>query len=281
VAEWRQRPWRKLRRTFVSSVKLRRVGPHALALLAAMTADAWWDDESQEGRMYESEGVPMKIDDVYALAQLTPAQGRVAWGKLADKRIVDIVDGIATLVRYRKSQRSDAAERMRAARSRTSSEHVQHASGTTANSVTDIECRVQKTEEDTPVVPKGTTPPDPIVAHVLAAMREACVELGGRGPQDNPANRKLIARISSEVRATAEDWTRVIRAQLQSVRGEPKNHRYLALSTLCVPANFLRILDAPAGKPATPGVQRFDATPEQLHREQADRLAAIAAEESA
>jgi hypothetical protein len=122
-------------------------------------------------------------------------------------------------------------------------------------------------------------PVDPLVAHVLGEMQAACRELNPQaaGPTDCKGNRKLIAKCMADTSATPEQWTHVIRAQLASVRGQPQNHRYLALSTLCVPANFLRLLDAPVARPRE---QRFDAAPIDLHRERAERAAQIAREEA-
>jgi hypothetical protein len=40
----------------------------------------------------------------------------------------------------------------------------------------------------------------------------------------------------------------VIRRQLASVRSRPETHKFLSLSTLCVPRNFSRLLDAPGGR---------------------------------
>ena len=93
------------------------------------------------------------------------------------------------------------------------------------------------------------TPPDDLVVHVLAEMARACRELDPQnsGPRDVPGNRDLIAKLHAAQTPTAEQWTTVIRRQLASVRGDKAKHRWLSLSTLCVSANFARLLDAPGG----------------------------------
>jgi hypothetical protein len=182
-------------------------------------------------------------------------------------------DGAWGLPKFGRFQESAEAAKKRKQRDK---------SGTTASDVPKVspDCPALvevESEVKSPVVPKGTRSPDLIVDHVLAAMRGASAELGGRGPRDNPANRKLIARISTEVRATPEDWTHVIQAQLHSVRGEPKNHKYLTLSTLCVPTNFLRLLDAPL--PRVTGVATDDTTAADLRAERDARRVQVELEE--
>lgn len=161
MPEWRRRKWRKLHADFATSTKLRNVGPHCLALLAAMTSHAWWDEESPEGRMYESEGVPMPLLDVWALAQLTPKQGRLAWGRLTEKRTVGLIAGCPALLNFAEHQKGESAERMRRLRARTSPSPTRHVTRDVTSPVT--ECRMQSAEVEaeeenpsgSPVVPTG------------------------------------------------------------------------------------------------------------------------------
>lgn len=108
--------------------------------------------------------------------------------------------------------------------------------------------------ENTPVVPTGDQSPNPLVAHVLAEMASAVRELkpNDRGPRDTPANRKLIASVTKAHALTPELWSLAIRRQLANVRPNRANWTYLSLSTLCVPRNMARLLDAPDAEGVPP-----------------------------
>jgi hypothetical protein len=158
VAEWRPRKWRKLHYDFATSKKLRNVGSDALALLATMIATAWWDDESNEGRMYDAEDVPTQRADLYIGAQLTFARGEKAFKALEQRKVVAIVDGLVTLPRFREHQRGDSGERMKRHRAR-------HSDGDVTPPVTSrvTDSRMQNAEAEaenptgSPVAPKGAT----------------------------------------------------------------------------------------------------------------------------
>lgn len=88
--------------------------------------------------------------------------------------------------------------------------------------------------------------------HVLLTLTAACRELHGRtdvGPtfscESNRALIRKLARRKPAVEGACDPavWTRVIRAQLESVRGQPSAYKYLSLTTLCRPDNFLRLRD--------------------------------------
>lgn len=95
---------------------------------------------------------------------------------------------------------------------------------------------------------------DDLCEHVLRTLAAACRELHGRndvGPsptcQSNWAAIRKLAKAKPAVEGATDKavWTRVIRAQLESVRHSPKDHHFLSLSTLTRPANFCRLRDSP------------------------------------
>lgn len=92
--------------------------------------------------------------------------------------------------------------------------------------------------------------------HVLLTLTAACREVHGRtdvGPNFTcESNRELIRKLARrrppiEGARDPDVWTRVIRAQVDSVAGNPATYKYLSLSTLCRPDNFLRLRDRPTG----------------------------------
>jgi hypothetical protein len=297
MGEWRRRPWRKIRATFATSIKLRRVGPHALALLAAMTSNAWWDDEAPEGRMYESDGVPLPMDDVFALAQLTPVQGRAAWAKLAEKKVVDVIDGVATLVRYRKSQRSDSAERTRAWRERHTDVRERHGDGhgDVPRTLDVTDCRVKSAEEEPPKPPRGGKPKrgksepkpiDPRVEVVLATIdRERIRHTLKPLPPSERHERPILTRLEDGI--SVDDLCLAV--ELHS-RDQGGAGRLTAATPFTGPSGrgpggwswSRRLLDEHAARPQShANSQRFDTTPASQRRELEERAAEIAREESA
>lgn len=128
-----------------------------------------------------------------------------------------------------------------------------------------------------------TAVPDGLAEHVLVELQAACRELNPRasGPAKiTPGMLDALSLLHAAEEPTAEEWTRVIRCRLALSKQGDKFGK-LTWEHLCRPASFRRYRDeGESDGPAPPtNGQRFDATPEQLHRERAERAAQIAAEE--
>lgn len=154
MAEWAPAKWRKIHGDFVSSVKLRGVGCEARSILSTMIAGAWWDGESQEGRMYLGEGIPMSLPQLLAAAEVPPTAGRHAWKKLELLRVVGEIDGCLALLRFKPHQRGESATRMQRHRGRHSDAGV---TGNVTNTVTEAEAELEA-EADTPTPPAVASP---------------------------------------------------------------------------------------------------------------------------
>lgn len=101
------------------------------------------------------------------------------------------------------------------------------------------------------LVPSGP-PVDALTDAVLGLLRAAVRDVTGKpgGPRDTPSNRKLVRDATKREGATLDDWRHVISAQAESVRRKPEALPYLCLQTICRPANFGRLRDAPAPGPS-------------------------------
>lgn len=290
MSEWRPAPWRKLWGTFVDSRKLRGIGSHARSILATAIASAWWDGESPEGRVMRAASKPTTPDQLMDDAEVPVAARARAWAAIVDVDALRVVDGVITLPRFDEHQQGRSTKRTRAFRERsgntngTRPEQMRNERGTV-----EVDAEADADAEEPPVVPAGdnpandhpwlespaeardcdkpskpsrrkprVAPPDELVTHVLAELRKAVQELDPSlsGPRDTPGNRELLAKLHAAEMPTAEQWSTVIRRQLASVRNNPAAHKYLALSTLCVPRNFSRLLDAPAPRGGTGGGTR-------------------------
>lgn len=279
MSTWRRRKWRKIHEDFATSTKLRTVGPHALALLAAMTSQAWWDDESTEGRMYESDGVPMPLEDVWALAQLNLRQGRIAWDTLASKRTVGVVDGVPALLNFREHQKGDSTERMRRHRGVTSPSRDADVTVTSPSQVTDSRMQSAEAEVEPPPAPsegakaKGSRKgkprkaradyPDGLDEHLLQRLRSACEQVNRKGPSKITDDlRDALRKLWAACEPSTEDIDHVVAVRLDMTRrGVGMGH--LTWDSICVASNFRRWLAEPIGEQVT---QRYDVTPDELER---------------
>lgn len=286
------RPWVKVWQTWWSSASHVHLKLETLAVgLRVMSLTGASPDQEGESRFcLRADGGPMSL---VVLAR----ECRCTVGKLA--KAIDALIEAGTMVRredgaigfakwdeYQLSPRALRDRRKEA--KETAANCRQTAAPTTGQTAEHSPARGQRSEVRdashlTPVAPKGAKSKrrpagseleddlEPgLVDCVLVAMRDAVKSVTrgrDRGPLDSPGNRDLIRTCTRREQATLEQWRRVIAAQAESVRSSPDAWRYLALSTLCRRANWLRLLDAPIGRgsprgPVDPRTQDHDTPPE-------------------
>lgn len=275
MAEWKRAEWRKLHRRAVSSSSHVGIGPNARSLLLTLIGEAWWDEESPEGRLLESSNPhdAMSIEQLGRLSDLTQGQARAALERLVKKETAAIDNhGVVILPKFRKWQRGESYERVKRHRD----ERFRNASPPTAPAVaeTDIaESREQRAEpatQVTPVAPKGASPPveakpprqakprkpratypDGLEEHFLAELQRACRDFRGR-PDAGP--RKVTDGMRDELRKlyaaeepSAAEISRAVNRRLELNRSGDQ-YGDLTWEHLCRPASFRRYRDAmPAG----------------------------------
>jgi hypothetical protein len=248
----RARHWVKLWVDWLDSKAHAELSEGAFGLGPLLLLLAVWDGTYEGGGWLLNEaGKPMSLEALARLTHRTVQRLRsqldeLEWCLTLKRR----EDGALGFPNFGRWQETKSAKYMRTKRSQ--SGNCDPDSGPQTEDGRDDR---RSASQNTPVVPTGDPTPNPLVAHVLAEMASAVRELKptDRGPRDTPANRKLIAAVTKAHALTPELWSTAIRRQLANVRPNRANWTYLSLSTLCVPRNMARLLDAPDAGSASHG----------------------------
>lgn len=277
MGEWRARPWRKIWRRFHASPKVRGTGSDGLALISVLIADCWWDDASPEGRMYIAEGVPMPLEDVFELAQLTRSKGIAAWSKLEAKKTVGIVDGCPALLNYLDHQKGESTDRMRRHRDRTSPSRDAQVRRTSPSPVTEEEVEVEAEQHAShagqPAVAKRAARSKPkaaddphrdATARVLRALNETRASIA---PDLTPLRKRDHIRARLADGATVEQLLAVIAFAADECRRKPEALRWLDAVTPFRPKNWeSRLARAQAWQATSRTSPRLDVDHDALER---------------